>query len=273
MRSTIARDEVLRALDCARCGGFVREVAPAGLSLADEGRTVAFSGGSDALLVAHFGGEPGEYDWTCPDCSRQTCLETDISARPVRNGSGRMELSPGGLGPLADGCQTCAPIVLRAVASVRHLILSPDTERSFPRTEAIVWLPLSLWEPIRLRFRVGRSGTAARCDECGRGVRLVAHWHRPVELGRRARPGAARSRRPRLGCARCDGFVASEEFPEVVGAFIELHADPEPTYGPPRAHSPGRSSFTHWTCGDCSRDIVCEEDPAGWVVKVALSPR
>jgi len=259
------------SIDCVRCSGFVREVAPAGLFLADDGRTLAFAGGSHALLVAHFGGDSADHDRTCPDCSRQTCLETDVSSRRARNGPGRMEIQPGGIGPLADGCQTCAPIVLQAVAGARHLILSPDTRRSFPGSEVHVWLPLAVWDSIQARFHVGKSGKVARCDECGRGAQFVAYWQWPVELGLRARPGAARSQRPRLDCERCEGFVASEEFPEVKGAVIEMRALPEPIYGSPESHALGRHSVSRWTCADCARPIVCEDDGHGWIVKVALS--
>lgn len=260
------------SIECARCSAFVREVAPAGLFLADDGRTLAFSGGSDALLAARFGGEPADHDRTCPDCSRQICLETDLSGRLTRNGPGRMEIQPGGLGPLADGCRTCAPIVLQAVASARHLVLSPDTDRSFQGREATISLPLALRDSIQAHFRTNRQGDFGRCDECGRAARLggIGKW--PVALGRRARPGAARSRRPRLGCDRCDAFVASDEFPEVVGAFFELHVDPEPTYGPAAYRSPGRFTVSGWKCAGCAREILCEEYGHGWIVKVALSP-
>jgi hypothetical protein len=155
------------SVECARCGGLLREVAPAELFLADAGPTIAFSGGSPALLGAHLG--PGaEHDRTCPDCSRQTCLETGLGGRPVRNGRGRMEIQPGGLGPLADGCGTCAPVVEQTVASPRHVVVSPETDRSFQTAEAVVHLPLALWDAIQARFHVSRRGDTARCDECGR---------------------------------------------------------------------------------------------------------
>jgi hypothetical protein len=35
--------------------------------------------------------------------------------------------------------------------------------------------------------------------------------------------------------------------------------------------SPGRFTVSGWKCGDCAREVLCEEVGHGWIVKVALS--
>ena len=258
----VASSDAEARIDCARCRGFLREVAPAGLALADGGTTLAFAGGSAALLEAHFGAFEGDADRTCPDCRRQTHLTTEPDQRRG-NGAGRMEITPGALGPLGDGCATCAPIVREAIARDRRLHLG--------RYRSEAYLPRTLWPLVASCLRVGRSGDDARCDACGRDARLGTHGALPLTLGVRARPDAALSRRPTLDCDRCAGFVSRADRAEVVDGCLALQLDPEPTYGPPTSHAPGRFSVTRFSCAECAREIRVEEDPAGWVTKVALA--
>lgn len=254
--------DVERTLDCDRCRGLLRAVAPRGLTLAHEGRAVAFLGGSQELLAEHLGGDGTSTNRTCPDCFRQACLAVEPSGRPARSGVGWWELERGGLGPLVEGCRTCAPLVRAAVEGPRHLWLGARPE--------LVQLPLAHWDAIAARFHVGRAGGVARCDECGREARLLRHASWPVSLGLRAAPVAARSRRPTLDCARCEGYVASEDFPEVHRAHVVVRVEPEPVFGAPTSVGAGRYSITSWVCPDCARPIDLEDSGHGWDVRVPL---
>lgn len=250
-----------RRIPCERCRGFLREVARAGLHLVDDGKNVGFVGGSVALLVSHFGAK-GDLDRTCSDCHRQAWLAAGTNAEPVRNGIGRLELEPGGIGPHVDGCRTCEPIVRRAIASARSIV---PVEK--PRH---VRLPIELWDDVAARFHLTPRGDSACCAECGRDARVVRYWAWPVELGLHARPEAARSRRPHLECARCEGFVAAEDFPVVEASCIRIRLPPEPTYGAPLREWPGRPSGAAWECTDCGREIRVLDDGYGHHTEVDL---